>query len=67
MRWKQKIMESLWVNSIKFYWKKIEELTLHAIETKKQIQQQDKEISALKQLINDHLPPQQVASTSNAQ
>ncbi|MNI17120.1 hypothetical protein D3C87_511370 [compost metagenome] len=36
--------------------KKVEELTLHAIETKKQLQQQDKEITALKQLINTHLP-----------
>ncbi|QRY57122.1 hypothetical protein [Sphingobacterium siyangense] len=36
--------------------KKIEELTLHAIETKKHIEQQDKEISALKELINNNHP-----------
>jgi len=36
--------------------KKIEELTLHAIETKKHIQQQDKEIQTLKELINNKSP-----------
>ncbi|GEM_PF-586913 len=47
--------------------KKIEELTLHAIETKKQIQQQEKEINVLKQLIKDHLPAQQLVPAPKAQ
>lgn len=47
--------------------KKIEELTLHAIETKKHIQQQDKEIQTLKELINNNLPRKPINSSIGMQ